>query len=76
MSPKVSVCPLTSHLRGARGQRPLVAPDPLNGLMKPSEVQVDWIYTHENKYIGERVGSVDDATLEQIDIALRRWLDL
>lgn len=76
MAAKISVCPLTSRLRGARGQRPFVAPDPGNGLSKPSEVQVDWIYTHEIQYIGGQIGSVDEATLEQIGIALRRWLDL
>jgi mRNA interferase MazF len=73
---KVSVCPLTSQLRGAVGQRPLVVPALANGLSKPSEVQVDWVYTFPREFIGDRIGSVDEPTLEQVDIALRRWLDL
>ena len=73
---KVTVCPLTTHLRGAQGQRPFVAPADGNGLTRASEVQVDWIYTHPREFIGPRIGSVDAATLEQIDLALRRWLDL
>lgn len=73
---KITVCPLTSRLRGALGQRPFVAPTSENALTRPSEVQVDWIYTHPREFIGPRIGSLDTATLEQIDIALRRWLDL
>lgn len=73
---KVTLCPLTSQLRGSAGQRPFVAPAAQNGLTKPSEVQVDWVYTFPREYIGDRIGSVDEATLEQIDEALRRWLDL
>lgn len=73
---KITVCPLTSRLRGAVGQRPLVVPSAENGLTRPSEVQIDSIYTHPRSFIGPRIGAVDNATLEQIDIALRRWLDL
>jgi mRNA interferase MazF len=73
---KVSVCPLTSQLRGTAGHRPFVAPHEENGLRVPSEVQVDWIYTHATEYLGPVIGRIDTATMEQIDIALRRWLDL
>lgn len=73
---KITVCPMTSRLRGAEGQRPFVAPTQANGLTKPSEVQVDWIYTHPREVIGPRIGTLDTATLEQIDMALRRWLNL
>lgn len=73
---KITVCPMTSRLRGARGQRPFVAPTRDNGLTRPSEVQVDWIYTHPRQFIGPRIGTLDSATLDQIDIALRRWLNL
>ena len=73
---KMTVCPLTSTLRGAAGQRPFVAPTEGNGLSRPSEVQVDWVYTFPLEHIGERIGSIDEPTLELIDEALRRWLDL
>lgn len=73
---KITVCPMTSRLRGAQGQRPFVAPTQENGLTRPSEVQVDWIYTHPREFIGPRIGTVDTATFEQIELALRRWLDL
>jgi mRNA interferase MazF len=73
---KITVCPMTSRLRGAQGQRPFVAPTQHNGLTKPSEVQVDWIYTHPREFLGPRIGALDTATLEQVDMALRRWLNL
>ncbi len=73
---KATVCPLTSRLRGAIGQRPFVAPTPDNGLRTPSEIEVDWIFTHPVERIGAVIGRVDDPTLEQVDVMLRRWLDL
>ncbi len=73
---KATVCPLTSTLRGPAGQRPFVAPTAANGLRTPSEVQVDWIFTHNLDRMGAVLGSVDGATMDAVDEALRRWLDL
>lgn len=73
---KVTGCPLTSTLRGAAGQRPFVAPSADNGLRKPSEVEVDHIYTHPMERIGGIIGHIDAPTMAVIDQALRRWLDL
>lgn len=73
---KMTGCPLTTTLRGAAGQRPFVAPDPDNGLRAPSEVEVDWIYTHPLERIDGVIGHVDAPTMDAIDLALRRWLDL
>ncbi len=76
VSAKVTVCPLTSELRGSVGQRPFVAPTSGNRLRTPSEVQVDWIYTHPIERLGEVIGRLDQPTMDEIDLALRRWLDL
>lgn len=73
---KVTVCPLTSQLKGPAGQRPFVAPSVANGLRQPSEVQVDWVFTHPIEFIGDVIGSIDRPTLDGVDSALRRWLDL
>lgn len=73
---KVTICPLTSRLRGAAGQRPFVAPSAENGLRVPSEVEVDWIFTHPRERLGTIIGRIDAATIETVEIALRRWLDL
>lgn len=73
---KVTACPLTSTLRGAAGQRPLIVPSAANNLRAPSEVEVDWIYTHPIEAVGGVIGEVDGSTMDAIDVALRRWLDL
>ena len=73
---KVTGCPLTSELRGAAGQRPFVAPTIENGLRRPSEVQVDLIYTHPIDQVGGVIGYLDAPTMAAVDTALRRWLDL
>lgn len=73
---KITGCPLTSRLRGSEGQRPFVAPTPENGLRQPSEVEVDWIYTHALDRVDHVIGRLDDATMKVIDESLRRWLAL
>lgn len=73
---KVTVCPVTSKLRGAAGQRPFIAPTSANGLRLPSKVEVDWIYTHPIECVGLTIGNVDQPTLDAIDVALKPWLDL
>lgn len=73
---KVTACPLTSDLRGTAGQRPFIAPTSENGLRYPSEVEVDWIYTHRVARVDGVIGTIDSATMEQVDVALRRWLEL
>jgi mRNA interferase MazF len=75
-SPKLTVCPLTTRLRGAAGQRPVVPPHSDNGLSRTSEVEVDWLYTFEKHRIGPVIGRLDDAVMRAVDAALRRWLDL
>ncbi len=73
---KVTACPLTSTLKGPAGQRPFVAPTSENRLRVPSEVEVDWIYTHPVECVGGVIGRVDRPTMDAIDVALRRWLQL
>ena len=73
---KITGCPLTSHLRGTNGVRPQVMPTPENRLRALSEVEMDWIYTHPIEMVGGLIGRVDEGTMESIDEALRRWLDL
>lgn len=75
-APKVTVCPLTSQLRGAESLRPFVLPDDGNGLHKPSEVEFDWIYTYPSTFVAKRIGSLDDVTMTHVDEALSLWLDL
>ena len=73
---KFTGCPLTSHLRGVAGERPLVMPSPQNGLRTPSEVQIDWVYTHPVGHLGPKIGYIEPTTMAHVDAALRRWFAL
>ena len=73
---KITGCPITSTIQGRAGQRPIIVPSDQNGLRHPSEVEIDWTFTHPLERIGGRIGSLDEDTMKAIDMALRRWLEL
>ncbi len=73
---KLTLCPLTSGLRGSRSQRPFVAPSFDNGLKVPSEVEIDRIFTGPVSCLGPRLGTLDAAVMRHVDLALLRWLGL
>jgi mRNA-degrading endonuclease toxin of MazEF toxin-antitoxin module len=39
-------------------------------------VQVDWIFTFFRANVGRVIGRLDDVTMREVDLALRRWFDL
>jgi mRNA-degrading endonuclease toxin of MazEF toxin-antitoxin module len=73
---KITCCPLTTELRGPLGGRPQVFPSALNGLEKPSEIEFDWIYTFPLNQFLKRIGELEPPIMDQLILALRRWLDL
>lgn len=75
-SSKITLCPVTSRLSGVEGQRPFIAPSPENGLLEPSEIQMDWVFSFRRENVGRVIGRLDDAGMRAVDTALRRWLDL
>lgn len=75
-APKITVCPLSSDIRFDVSIRPLINPSSQNGLLKISQVEVDWIYTYQIERVGSVIGTIDESTLRRVDEALRRWLDL
>jgi mRNA interferase MazF len=75
-SRKVTVCPFTSSVAGSKTGRPLVVPSSENGLRRPSEIEIDWVYTFRIDVVGETIGRLDANTMRMVDEALRRWLDL
>jgi mRNA interferase MazF len=72
----ITVCPLTTHLRGLRLFRVMVAPDKRNGLREPSEVMVDKLSSLRRESIGAAIGRLSPLDMRAIDDALRRWLSL
>ena len=75
-SPKVTLCPLGSTIRVDATVRPLVNPTPGNGLRRVSQIETDWICTCPLSRLGPVIGTLDDATMQHVDRALRLWLDL
>ena len=72
----VTLCLLTSELRPAPLFRPTVEPTEVNGLRRRSQVMVDKVFSAPRAGIGARIGELDGATMQQLDEALRRWLQL
>jgi mRNA interferase MazF len=72
----VSVCPVTSTLRGNDLIRIPVNPDEGNGLKKASEIEIDRVQVVPKTRIAAVVGRASSSTLMKVDDALRRWLDL
>lgn len=72
----VTVAPLTSHATEAAGIRILASAGDATGLRKPSHVMVDKITTVQRAKIGQRIGSLDAATLQEVDRALSAFLGI
>ncbi|HET8613628.1 MAG TPA: type II toxin-antitoxin system PemK/MazF family toxin [Sphingomonas sp.] len=53
-----------------------VDPDETNGLLKPSEVEVDKITTIGRGKVRGVIGRMDEGRMNLVDAALRRWLGL
>lgn len=75
-APTITLCPVTTQLTHAEPVRIFVEPDAANGLEWPSEIAVDLVTTVRRRRIEKQIGFADVATMQRIDAALRRWLDL
>jgi mRNA interferase MazF len=72
----VSVCLITTEFVEAPLFRVALAPGARSGLKKPSQIMTDKIVSIPRDQISSIIGRVDDTTLEQVGVALRRWLAL
>jgi mRNA interferase MazF len=72
----VVVCLITSHLEDAPLFRIPIPPGRVTGLEKDSQVMVDKTIAIPRSKITGRAGSISSAQLQEIDAALRLWLDL
>ncbi|QMW23769.1 type II toxin-antitoxin system PemK/MazF family toxin [Sandaracinobacteroides saxicola] len=72
----LTICPLTTQLSDSSLFRVHVLPSDSNGLKRPSDVEVDLIYSVAVAHIGPTIGMLDRSTMVQVDAALRRWLEL
>jgi mRNA interferase MazF len=74
--PSVTVLPITSDLRDLLPIRIDVASGPESGLRRASQVMVDKVQTLPRSKLGQRMGTLDDATLRRVEDALGRFLGL
>ena len=72
----MTLCPLTSTLLDAPLVRIPVRPSGTNGLLKPSQLMADKLFSVPTAAIGAVVGQLEAADLAELDLALRSWLEL
>ena len=74
--PSVTVLPLTSELHDAPLFRVTVDAGKRTGLKKASQIMVDKATTVPRAKLGQRIGSLDAATIKAVNEALRGFLGL
>lgn len=72
----VTVCPLTDVIGGETLFRVAISPQEHTGLTVECEVQVDRITSVRRHRIVKVIGHASATRMEQVDQALRRWLNL
>ena len=72
--PTITVVPSTSLI----GDRPLfrltVEPSPANGLKVTSQIMIDKISPVKREKIGQRIGRLDEITMQRVNRAAAMWL--
>jgi mRNA interferase MazF len=74
--PSITVLPLTGELHDAPLFRVTVDPSKRTGLKKASQVMVDKATTVPRAKLGQRIGSLDAGSMEEVSAALRAFLGL
>lgn len=69
----LSVLRLTSELHDWPLFRITVEPDAANGLQKTSQVMVDKPAAVPKSKIGQRIGNIDDASMQAVSVAFARF---
>ena len=72
----VTVLPLTGDLQASPVVRIRVEPSSANGLQRRSDIMVDKAQTVTRSKIGQRIGSLDEQTMQAAGSALRLFLGL
>ena len=72
----VTICPITSDSIDAPLFRIALPPGQRTGLAAPSQAMVDKVVSVPREAVVREIGRCDPAHLDQIDDALRLWLDV
>ena len=74
--PSLSLCPVTSILRGAPLYRVPLDAGEATGLRHPSEVQIDKVQTLRRDRVVEVIGHAPATAMALVDQNMRRWFEL
>ena len=74
--PSITVCPITTTTTEERLYRIPIARNDANGLKYDSEIEIDKMQAIWRARLGQHIGTVSPRIMVEVDIALRRWLDL
>src|SRR4051794_19333692 len=74
--PSITLVPVTSDRQPISLFRVDLAPTPETGLRIRSQVMVDKITSQPRDKIGPVIGRVGEASMAEIDAALRLWIEL
>lgn len=66
----ILACPMTTHLIDAPTLRPIISPNPENGLQDISQVMVEKLSPLRRDVIRQRIGRVSGDELERLERAL------
>ena len=69
----VVVAPLTSQIRGLRGEVEIGKP---RWLPKPSAVNIQGLASFDRHYLGRKMGTLDETRMESVRAAVRELLNL
>jgi mRNA interferase MazF len=72
----ITVCPITTHLEDAPLFRLPLEPSGENGLRATSQIMIDKISTLRIEKVHQRIGHLTELQIDEINHALKRWLDL
>jgi mRNA interferase MazF len=72
----VTVVPVTTNLRWARAPGNVFLPRGAGGLLEDSVANVTQVATVDRADLGEQLGKLDAALVQQVDAGLRRALGL
>jgi len=72
----IVVCPITSYLVATPLFRLRLMPSTRSGVEKASEIMIDKVMAIKRERITRVIGRLDSLELDQVNDALRIWLDL
>lgn len=72
----VTICLVSTTLSAQSLFRVTIAPSAENGLVEPSEVQIDRLFSFRRASLDDRIGILSRGDMDRVEEALHRWLDL